>query len=127
MRAVAPLGGAVRQLDRPAGPDEQVQQDDVTAPPRLVRLLMRILRDVALLRRRWWPPTIDHQDRPVDATGTTLYRFPHGIGGRVNWWPIRWVGAAGHQLSEDAASDLNTLVLVSHSAGTVTIRIEAAG
>ncbi len=127
MRAIVTARGVVRKLDLAAGPDEQIQQNDVTDPPRLVRLMMRVINQIAQLGRRWWPPTIDHQDRVVDATGTTLYRFPHNIGGRVNWWPIRWRGAAGYQFSEHSSSDTKILVLVSHSAGTVTIRIEAAG
>lgn len=128
MSAVVPLGAKVRQLDRTPEPDEQVTPEQMTDTSRLARLLMRILRDVARLKRRWWPEYIDHRDRVVDGTGTTVYRFPHGFGGRVNWWPIDWTdGAAGPSLVRDASSDENTLVLVSHVAGTVTIRVEAAG
>ncbi len=120
--------GKVHQLDSHAEPDEQVQQKDVAEAPQLVRLLMRILRDVALMKRRWWPATIDHRDRVVDATGTALHRFPHGFGGRVNWWPVDWTNAVTcPQLVRHASSDADTLVLVSYEAGTVTLRVEAAG
>ncbi len=128
MSAVVLPSGLVRQLDSHAEPDEQVQQKDVTDAPQLVRLLMRILRDVTLVKRRWWPTTVDHRDRVVDATGIVQHRFPHGFGGRVNWWPVDWTDAVTcPQLVRHAATDDNTLVLVSYEAGTITLRVEAAG
>ncbi len=127
MSAAVLPNGTILQLDSHAEPNEQVEPGDVTEPTRLVRLLMRILRDVALLRRRWWPLSVDHRDRVVDATGTLVHRFPHGFGGRVNWWPVDWTGAAGPQLARHASTDENTLVLVSYVAGTVTLHVEAAG
>lgn len=133
MSAVVPTSGTVRQLDRQAEPDEQVDEEQVKDAPRLARLLMRILRDLALLKRRFWPGHIDHEDRVVDSTGTTKYRFPHGFGGRVRWWVVDWqVGSAfklsySPSLSRHTDSDDNTLVLVSYVDGTVTIRVEEAG
>lgn len=128
MSAVVPVRGNPRLLDRPAEPDERVTPEDVQDAPKLARLLMRILKELALLRRRWWPRKVDHEDRTVDGTGTTKYRFPHGFGGRVRWWPVDWSGAASVPgLMRHADSDANTLVLVSWIAGTVTVRIEEAG
>lgn len=127
MSAIVDKAGKTRQLDRPAEPSEQVTVEQVADPPTLVRLLMRLLREVAFGNRRWFPQRVDHEDRVVDATGTTKYRFPHGFGGRVRWFPVDWQGAAGHGLARHDDSDTNTLVLVSYVAGTVTLRIEAAG
>jgi hypothetical protein len=118
----------VRQLDRPAEPDEQVTPDDAKDSERVARMLMRLLKDVSTLRRSWAPRFVDHEDRVVDATGTTTYRFPHGFGGRVRWWPVDWKDAsAGPQLERHSDTDSNTLVLVSYAAGTLTLRIEEAG
>lgn len=127
MSAIVPAHGDIRQLDRHAEPDEQVTPADVQDPERVSRLLMRILRDLAALKRRWWPLRVDVEDREVDATGTTKYRYPHGFGGRVRWWVVGWSGAAGPQLAEHDDTDDMTLVLVSYVAGTVTLRIEEAG
>jgi hypothetical protein len=127
MSAYIPNGGPMRQLDKPAEPDEQFTVEHAQDPRRLAEVVMRILRDLASLRRRWWPEHIDYRDKVVDGTGTTFYRFPHGFGGRVNYWPVRWSGAAAPNLVYSSTSDDDTLVLTSTSAGTVTLRVEAAG
>lgn len=120
--------GQTRQLDRQAEPDEQVTPEYVADQERMARLLMRILRDLALMKRRFWPRRADHEDRVVDGTGTTKYRFPHGYNGRIRWFPVDWSGAtAGPRLVRHADTDNNTLVLVSYTAGTVTLRVEEAG
>lgn len=93
------------------------------------RIVQGLLNDVATLKRAWTPRRIDFEDVAVDGTGSTLYRFPHGFGGRVRWWVVDWSGAAsvaGLMRDEDATDD-NTLVLVSWIAGTVTVRVEEAG
>ena len=128
MSAIIPLNGKVRQLDRRAEPDELVTEDQARDPKRVARLLAQLLRDVASLKRRFWARHIDFEDRTVDATGTTPYRFPHGFNGRVRWSVVDWVSASdGPRMARDTTSDANTLVLVSYEAGTVTIRVEEAG
>lgn len=126
MSAVIDSSG-VRRLDKPAEPDEQFTERHAQDPKRISEVIMRLLRDVAALRRRWWPQCIDYRDKTVDATGTTLYRFPHNFGGRVNFWIVRWSGAAAPNLRYSTSSDDNTLVLTSTVAGTATIRVEQAG
>lgn len=126
--AVVDSASRVRQLDRQPEPDEQVTQSEVASTEKLSRLLMRILRDVAKLLRIWRPRVVDHRDVTVDATGSTVYRFPHGFGTRVNWWPVSFRGGSyGPALMEDPSTDDNTLCLVSNEAGVVSIRIEEAG
>ena len=128
MSAIVPAVGAVRQLTRPAEPRQQVTPEQVQDPERLARLAMDLLRDVAALKRRFWPRRVDHEDREVDATGTTKYRFPHGFAGRVRWYVVGWSGgSAGASLVEHDDTDDSTLVLVSYVAGTLTLRIEEAG
>ena len=120
----------VRQLDAKPEPDEQVTEEQVQEPPRLARLLMSLLRDVATLKRRWAPRRIDFEDRAVDGSGATKYRFTHGFGGRVRYWAVEWVGdplTGGPCLERDADSTNDVLVLTSRSAGTATIRVEEAG
>lgn len=127
MSAVVDVDGRVRQLDKSAEPAEQFTPDLATDKRRLSEVVMRLLRDIATLKRRWWPEYMDFRDRAVDATGTTFYRLRHGFGGRVNFWVVRWVGVAAPNLVYDATSDNDTLVLTSTSEGTATIRVEAAG
>lgn len=121
--------GRVRQLDRRAEPDEQVQEDEVKDPPRLVRLIMRMLRDIALLKRRWRPRRIDFEDVRVTGGGGDTFRFAHGFGGRVRWWVVDWQSTSAEPpgFDRDVSSDDNTLALVSYAAGIVTIRVEEAG
>lgn len=130
MSAIVPANGAkIRQLDRQAEPDEQVRPEDVTDTERLARTVMRILRDVARLKRRFWPDYIEYEDVTFDSSGSTVYRFPHGFGGRVRWWVVDMYGsAAGYALVKDEdETDSNTLCLISNEACVATIRIERAG
>lgn len=128
MSANFPAVGEPRQLDRRAEPDEQITEQQAKDSGRVARLLMTLLRDVVTLKRRWWPRRYDFEDRLVDDTGTTKYRFHHGFNGRVRWWVVDWSNASTNsQLIRHADSDNNTLVLVSNEIGKVTIRIEEAG
>ena len=128
MSAIIPRSGPVRQLDRKAEPDEQVTTEQAKDPERVSRLLMRILRDLAQLKRRWAPRRIDFEDRTVDATGTTLHQFTHNFAGRVRWWAVDWQASSGApSLRRHVSSNENTLVLVSSVSGTATIRVEEAG
>ncbi len=119
----------VVQLDRPAEPPENVTEEDVQDAGKVARLLMRLLRDVTGLKRRFWPRAIDFEDRDVDDTGTTKYRFTHNFGGRVRWWVVDAVDTSGGPayLARHADTDNDTLVLVSFALSRVTIRVEEAG
>jgi hypothetical protein len=118
----------LRQLDRKAEPAQQVTEDEVQDPSRLVRLLMSILREVATLKRRWAPRRMDFEDRYVDDTGAATFRFEHRFGGRVRWWAVDWMSDdGGVDLVRDGATDPNTLVLRSYCTGTITLRVEEAG
>ena len=127
MSANVPLNGSPRQLDRRPEPPTQVTEEQAADAGRLARLLMTLLRDTALLRRRWMPHRLDYEDRAVDDTGTTKYRFTHLFGARVRWWVVDWDGAASPALTKDADTTDDVLVLTSTSAGTMTLRIEEAG
>lgn len=128
MSAIIPANGPIRQVDLAGEPLEQITPEQVTDEQRLARLLMDVLRQQADLSRRFWPQFIDFEDVAVDATGATVYRFAHGLGGRVRWWPVDWSGAtAGPRLVRHANTDDNTLCLVSYTAGTLTLRVEVAG
>lgn len=120
--------GKTRSLDRKTQADERVPEADVQEPPKLARLLTRILGDLAALKRPFVPRRTDFEDVDVDDTGTTKYRFPHGFGDRVRWWVVDWSSVAGWPaLIKDDSSDKDTLVLVSLTIGTATIRVEAVG
>lgn len=122
--SVVPISGTRRELDRKAEPDEQVEPNQVADLDRMARLLMSILRDVATLKRRFWPRSIDYEDLPVDGTGTTPYRFAHRFGARVRWYVVDWQGSGAPELTRDDSTDNDTLVLTSGASGTVTIRVE---
>lgn len=127
MSAIVDRNGRVRQLDRRTEPDEVIPPEDAVDGLKLSKLLIRILRELATLRRRWWPQRTDFEDVVLDATGTKTFRLTHGFTGRVRWYVVDWTGAAAPAPRRDPSSDLNTLVLTSTSAGTATIRVEEAG
>jgi hypothetical protein len=130
MSAIIDPRDRVRQLDRPSEPDENVTEEDAGKPRELVKLLMRMLRDIALLKRRWWPRRIDFEDRAVTGTGTVAYRFTHGFDGRVRWWVVDWLPdnpGDNFQLERVASTDNKTLVLNSNVGGVLTLRVEEAG
>ncbi len=134
MSANVTSGGVVRQLDRKAAPDEQITEEQVQDPPRLARVLMDMLRDVAILKRRWTPKRLDFQG--IVSTATDIapqdFRLEHGFGGSVVWWPVKVVFTAGTTIVvpyiyELPTSSENTLILRVYYPGTLTIRVEEAG
>lgn len=120
--------GAVYQLDRRAEPDEVFTEEDAADARKLSRLLMRLLRDVTTLKRRFAPRRTDFEDRAV-VSGTPL-RLPHNFDARVRWWIVDWApttpGAAPN-FTKTNASDTRTLVLSVGASGTVSVRVEVAG
>lgn len=117
--------GRVEALDSPSDAAERVSADDIANTMTLARLLTRLLRDVADLRRRWWPRRTDFVDVAVGSGGAQV-RLDHGMGGRVRWWVTD--ATVAHALTRDAAATTaDTLVLQSNAAGVVTIRVEEAG
>ncbi len=130
MSAIVPANGAkLRQLDKPAEPDEQVRQEDVADTAKLAQYVMRIMRDVARIKRRFWTDFIEFEDVSFDASGSTVYRFPHGFNGRVRWWVVDVYGSAYScaLVKDETQTDDNTLCLVSNETCVATIRIERAG
>jgi hypothetical protein len=120
--------GTVYPLDRPISPDEVVTAKDVQEPSKLASMLLRLLRDVASLKRLWTPKRIDFEDVACSLGGTN--RLNHGFGGRVRWWVVEWLPASpgtAFGLEQTAATDASTLVLASSTTGTATIRVELAG
>lgn len=124
--AVVDASGKVRALVRPKEPDEEVTEKQVTDVKWLARLLMRVLRDVAALKRRSIVRRIDFEDVVVNGDGVTVYRFVHLFGGRVRWWITDAIGSDG-ALTRASGTTSDVLMLVSASAGVVTIRIEEVG
>jgi len=129
MAARIAADGKVTQLDGRAAPAEVVTEADVQDPAKLARLLGRMLSDEAALRRRFAPARLDFEDIPVLVTGD-IVQFHHNFGGRARWWVVGWQCATNVApiLREDVTlTTTDTLVLRSYVAGTVTLRLEAAG
>lgn len=124
--AVVDANDNIRSLVATKGPDRQVTEDRVQDAKELARLLQDALRDIAALDRRPCPRRIDFEDLVVDGTGTTQYRLPHGFGGRVRWWVVDAENYAVVNRDVAASTD-DVLVIVSHHASTITVRIEEVG
>ncbi len=132
MSANVEADGTVKQLDRRPGPDENISDEEVRDNSLLGKILLRIFRDVATLKRRWAPRRVDF--RGIVSTGTAAspqtVRLAHGMGGPVVWWPVRVAGLGAGSLKfieELASSTENTLDLSVMFEATLTIRVEEAG
>lgn len=122
--------GVVTRLDGKADADEVVTESDVQDTAKLARLLCRILKTLADLKRRFVPRRIDFHDITTVATPGTV-TLQHNFNGRVVWWPIDYQisGSAASPIIQRnaAAGDANTLVLLTYTTGLVSIRVEEAG
>ncbi len=121
--------GKVTILDGRASASEVVTDADVQDPPKLARLLGRLLANVAQLARAHTPRRLDFEDVTCAGSGAAI-RLRHGFGGRVRWWPVDYLSTgtpAAPILERGAATDANVLVLLSYTTGTVSIRVEEAG
>lgn len=132
MSAIVPAHGPIRQLDTRPEPDEQITEDQAGDVSRLARLLTRLLRDVAELRRRWFPRRIDYEGIvSVGSSGTPeTHQFPHSFGGQVRWWIVDCDGVGSVTLPlvmRTNTSDKNTLSLAFYFPGNFAIRIEESG
>jgi hypothetical protein len=119
--------GKVFQLDRPAEPDEIVTEEDARDPAKVARILVRVLKDLATVGRRYWPRRYDFEDRAV-TSGDTL-RLPHHFDARVRWWVIDWQPTTPGDVPvfERAASTTNkVLALAVGNSGLVSVRVEVA-
>lgn len=128
MPALIPAVGRVRQLDKQTEPDELVTPEDVQDPNKLAQLLVRILRDVAVMKRRFWPRRIDFEDKAV--TSGDVMRLNHGFGGRVRYWVVDWrptTPGDAALFEYDASTDDKTLCVAVGNSGKVTMRVESAG
>lgn len=144
MSANIDASGKVTPLEKAVQPSEQITGEDAKDAVNVARAMMRILRDVAQLKRRWMPRRVDFEGLVVDTTGTKQFALRHNLGSRVRWWPVDWTSDATVTASNVAtgglgsaaangpalvrvASDDATITLVSYAAGTVTIRVEESG
>lgn len=120
--------GKVYQLDRAAEPDEVVSAEDAQDAGKLARLLMRLLKDVADIKRRFFPRRITFANRVV-TSGDTL-RLHHKFGVAVEYWPVKWrPDTPGDVPMFDFSTDTDAdvLVLTVGNSGTVSIRVESGG
>lgn len=128
MSARITSSGKVYQLDRAAEPEEVVTEADAKDTTKLSRLLMRILKDVATLKRRFVPRRIDFEDREV--LSGDIIRLDHDFRSRVRWWVVDWDADTPGDIDLfvwQSTSTTRTLVLLASNSGTVTIRVEEAG
>ncbi len=121
--------GKLTRLDARAGAPEVLTKKDVEDTDNLATVLNDLRADVAEERSNFRPSRLDFEDFPVSGGGFAL-RLNHGFGGRVRWYVVDWQssGTSAPILKNDTTqTDMTTLVLLSYVAGTVTVRVEAAG
>lgn len=121
--------GEIKQLGTKPTPDEVITEEDVKDTSKVAKLFVRILREIADLKRRWAPRRIDFYDLAVGNTGAVL-RLQHNFNGRVAWWVIdhQISGAAGaYILQRSTATTANELVLLSYKDAVVSVRVEEVG
>ena len=123
--------GAIRQLDKPAQPEEVIKQGDVEEPSLLTRLLKRILGDVAQLKRAFAPRSITFTDVASTGSSTVPSRVTlvHGLGGVVHWYVVRiqTTSSVLLPLYNEIVNDGEKLTLDIYYTGTFAIRVEEKG
>jgi hypothetical protein len=131
--AVVPVGGTARSLDVIPEPAAPVTERDVQEPTWLARTLVGLLRDIAIIKGRWRARPIDFRDLVSDGTDAdpASLVLHHGLGGLVNWWPVRMRTTdtvVMPLIEEDTAKTSNgVLVLKVYFPCVVTMRVEKAG
>lgn len=122
----------VQQLDRPAQPDENIVEQDVREPRRLLRWLLTLFRRVAGLERRWAPRRLDFEG--LASTGTNIapqdFQLAHNFNGEVRWWVVDAQSTYSVTLPlvlRVNANDPNVLTVRFYYSGTFTVRVEEAG
>lgn len=125
--------GKVTQLDGKGAPEEQITEEYVQDPPKLSRLLTRILAVLTPLSRAWSPRRIDFED--VVSTGTSgspqSLSFSHKFGGRVRWWVVDQSSSGTVTLplvlKDTAKTTADILYLNVYYPMTFTLRVEESG
>ena len=130
-----------RNLDLRSEPREQViEGGDRSQHERRERLLMGLLRDVAMLKGRWRPRVVEFLD-VVTPTGGAIIRLAHGFGKvargnqtvehqpRILVSVPQWRSAVAPQAALEVlpAGDPTGIYLRSYAAGIATIRLEEGG
>jgi hypothetical protein len=122
--AVVDANGKVRALVVSAEPHVHVTEEQVKDTPTLARMMASVIREIMAIGRRPCPRRIDHEDVSVNGDGVTQYLLPHGFGGRVRWWVTDCTTSNGGMIRDASASTDDVLVLLSTTAGVVTVRVE---
>lgn len=81
--------GKVKALDGKAEPDEVISEDDAKEPAKVAKLFVRILKDIAALKRRFVAKRVDFEDVVVGGDGTVT-QLAHNFAGRVRWSVVGW-------------------------------------
>lgn len=121
--------GKVYPLDGRTEPDEVVTAEDAQDSSKVARLLCRLLKEIATLKRQWAPRRIDFEGVVCGTIGQSTAVLQHGFGSAVRWWVVGWTGATGVAALVELASGTTstTIQFQSYTAGTATIRVEEAG
>jgi len=111
MTAAIESDGTVRPLDGKAAPDAIVTEDDVQEPSKLAKILTRVIREIAGLKRQFVRERIDFEDVEISSSKSVM--LAHGFGGRVRYSIGAWSAAGGLPpvLATSSSTDNDTLVL----------------
>lgn len=123
----------ITQLDGKGAPEEQITEEYVKDPPKLSRLLTRMLAVLTPLSRAWSPRRIDFED--VVSTGTSgspqSLSFSHKFGGRVRWWLVDQYSTGTISLplvlKDNTKTTADILYLNVYYPMTFTLRVEESG
>ncbi len=127
---VSVVDRTTRLLDARPQPEEVVTPEDATDGPKLGRLLMRLLRELSDLRRRFAPKRITYRDIVSDGTDSVPYRVTlvHNFGGPVEWWAVDTHSTGTvvipHVVRDADDSTTNEIALDIYFEGTLAIRVE---
>lgn len=118
------LARARRFVSRPSSASAEEVQD----PNKLSEIIRQLSLRVQELEARTPPEAVEiAMDVDGDPVVTFDYRFTHGLGTNVRWYPVYWWSDRNDPLlftQEEQSEDKNSVVLRSYCNGIVIMRFE---
>lgn len=122
------LNGILQRARRFVSRPSSASAEEVKDPNKLAEIIRQLSLRVQELEARTPPEAIEIAMQVEGSPVITVdYRFTHGLGTNVRWYPVYWYTDRNHPImfsQEEQAEDMNSVVLRAFCHGTVIMRFE---
>jgi hypothetical protein len=121
------LAGTLQRARRYLARSVSVSADDAKDPVKLAEILRQLSLRVQEVEARLPGEGIEFERTITGTTGAGVnHSFEHNLGVPVRWYVVHWSGSevVSPALLYQTSSTSDVLVLKSHSAGRIVLRIE---